>query len=84
MAAGAAAGENDAIPRIPDLECTSLEFLLTVQDAQVQKDAAAKLLAKVKEHGSLDSGTTRSFPFYPLLNSPSTRLFNLIKYQMNS
>jgi hypothetical protein len=44
---------DEAIPRIPDLECTSLEFLLSVNDAAVRTDAAAKLLEKVKTHGGL-------------------------------
>jgi hypothetical protein len=46
---------DEAIPRIPDLECTNLEFLLSVQDAAVRADAAAKLLEKVKKHGGLES-----------------------------
>ena len=48
---------DDAIPRIPDLEATSLEFLLSVQDAKVQKDAAAKLLDKVKANGGPHHGS---------------------------
>ncbi|KAI9019065.1 26S proteasome subunit RPN7-domain-containing protein [Hyaloraphidium curvatum] len=41
---------EDAIPRIPDLEATTLEFLLTVDDAAVRADAAAKLVEKVVKH----------------------------------
>lgn len=39
---------DDAIPRIPDLDVTNLEFLLSVPNAA--KDAAAKILDKVKQH----------------------------------